>query len=615
MIIDSPIISGSLIVTGSAAFTGSLTLSGSMNTVGTITATTLVVQTITSSISSITGSTSFGSSSINNHNFTGSLIVSGAMFVSSSGNVGIGTLVPTNKLDVVNAGVNAIRVQNTLNTSDAYLIAQNTLGSTFFGINATGGYIYNLATLPILFYTSGSERMRITATGSVGIGTTSPSYTLSFGGDAATTIGMNQSILGTAPALTLRGADSTTGTNNEGGPIFISSGLGTGNGATSNIIFSTGAPGGSGATRQTLTERMRITAAGNVGIGTTSPSYKLHIIESTTNGRAVQGVATATSGTNYGAVLVAEGIGATKNIGLYASAEGATTNVAAIFDKGNVGIGTSSPTVSQTGGGLALGDGTAQKGIRFNVESGGWGYIEYYEASTAKWITGFRSADGSYNIKTGTNLSTGNGISIANTGITTINNTLVLGTSGFVGNIQYGTSGYGTHDYNAGNGKFTWLSGAGAVSGTVYYSFNADGSGARFTIANNGAATLVGALTQNTSDKRLKDNVKNIDNALNKVMALNGVTFDWNDIAVEYGWSPRIKNNDIGVLAQEVQAVLPQAIDFAPFDRDDNQQSKSGENYLTVQYEKIVPLLIESIKELNTKLDAATAEIEALKAK
>jgi hypothetical protein len=204
---------------------------------------------------------------------------------------------------------------------------------------------------------------------------------------------------------------------------------------------------------------------------------------------------------------------------------------------------------------------------------------------------------------------------IASDGITTINNKLILGTSTFVGEIQYGTSGYGTHDYNAGNGKFTWLSTAGAVAGTIYYSFNADGAGARFTIANNGAATLVGALTQNTSDKRLKDNVKNIDNALNKVMALNGVTFDWNDIAEEYGWSPRIKNNDIGVLAQEVQAVLPQAIDFAPFDRDDNQQSKSGENYLTVQYEKIVPLLIESIKELNTKLDAATAEIEALKAK
>jgi hypothetical protein len=81
-----------------------------------------------------------------------------------------------------------------------------------------------------------------------------------------------------------------------------------------------------------------------LGIGTASPSYKLHIIESTTNGRAVQGVATATSGTNYGAVLVAEGINATRNIGLYANAEGATTNVAAVFDKGNVGIGQTTPT-------------------------------------------------------------------------------------------------------------------------------------------------------------------------------------------------------------------------------------------------------------------------------
>jgi hypothetical protein len=204
---------------------------------------------------------------------------------------------------------------------------------------------------------------------------------------------------------------------------------------------------------------------------------------------------------------------------------------------------------------------------------------------------------------------------ITNGGITTLYNTLILGTNAFNGTIQWGTTGYGTSAYTAGDGKFTWTSSAGGVAGTIYYSFNADSFGARMTIANNGAATLVGALTQNTSDKRLKDNVKNIDNALNKVMALNGVTFDWNDIAVEYGWSPRIKNNDIGVLAQEVQAVLPQAIDFAPFDRDDNQQSKSGENYLTVQYEKIVPLLIESIKELNTKLDAATAEIEALKAK
>jgi hypothetical protein len=103
------------------------------------------------------------------------------------------------------------------------------------------------------------------------------------------------------------------------------------------------APSGTAGNAISFTQAMTLDASGRLGIGTT-PSYKLHIIESTTNGRAVQGVATATSGTNYGAVLVAEGIGATKNIGLYASAEGATTNVAAVFDKGNVGIGTTSPT-------------------------------------------------------------------------------------------------------------------------------------------------------------------------------------------------------------------------------------------------------------------------------
>ena len=88
--------------------------------------------------------------------------------------LGIGVSGASYKLDVVNAGGNTIRVQNTASTADAYLLAQNTLGSTFFGINATGGYIYNGGALPILFYTSGAERMRIDANGSVGIGTTSP---------------------------------------------------------------------------------------------------------------------------------------------------------------------------------------------------------------------------------------------------------------------------------------------------------------------------------------------------------------------------------------------------------------------------------------------------------
>ena len=65
----------------------------------------------------------------------------------------------------------------------------------------------------------------------------------------------------------------------------------------------------------------------------------------------------------------------------------------------------------------------------------------------------------------------------------------------------------------------------------------------------------------------------------------------------------------MGVIAQEIQEVLPEAVAFAPFDRDENDNSKSGENYLTVRYEKIVPLLIEAIKELQLEVDIIKKKI------
>ena len=71
--------------------------------------------------------------------------------------------------------------------------------------------------------------------------------------------------------------------------------------------------------------------------------------------------------------------------------------------------------------------------------------------------------------------------------------------------------------------------------------------------------------------------------------------------------------NEAGVLAQEVEAVLPQATAPAPFDlENDNGQtvSKSGKNYLTVQYEKIVPLLIEAIKEQQAQIEELKKKIQ-----
>ena len=111
-------------------------------------------------------------------------------------------------------------------------------------------------------------------------------------------------------------------------------------------------------------------------------------------------------------------------------------------------------------------------------------------------------------------------------------------------------------------------------------------------------------ITAYYSDMRLKTNINTIIDALDKIKKISGVTYINNDIAARYGYTDQ--SQQVGVLAQEIEKVLPMAVKLAPFDSeyiDGAELSKSGENYKTVQYEKIIPLLIEAIKELSDKLD------------
>jgi hypothetical protein len=115
-----------------------------------------------------------------------------------------------------------------------------------------------------------------------------------------------------------------------------------------------------------------------------------------------------------------------------------------------------------------------------------------------------------------------------------------------------------------------------------------------------GAITATDNITAYASDRRLKENIVPIDNALERVEQLNGVHYSWKDNVKQLGFQPS-NLNDTGLFAQEVQAVLPNAVKLAPFDNNDGV-SISGENYLTVQYEKVVPLLVEAIKELSAEI-------------
>ena len=95
-----------------------------------------------------------------------------------------------------------------------------------------------------------------------------------------------------------------------------------------------------------------------------------------------------------------------------------------------------------------------------------------------------------------------------------------------------------------------------------------------------------------TSDKRLKCNIKPIENALCKVIGVTGNTFDWKELTKEeiqtiHGNTGR----DVGVIAQEIESILPEAV----------TTRESG--YKAVNYEKIIPLLIEAIKEQQKQID------------
>ncbi len=88
-----------------------------------------------------------------------------------------------------------------------------------------------------------------------------------------------------------------------------------------------------------------------------------------------------------------------------------------------------------------------------------------------------------------------------------------------------------------------------------------------------------------SSDKRLKDNIKPIENALDKVNKISGVTFEWNEISHK-----KTGEKDVGVIAQEIEEILPELVD------------NRSNGYKAVDYPKLTALLIEAVKDLSNQV-------------
>jgi Chaperone of endosialidase len=170
------------------------------------------------------------------------------------------------------------------------------------------------------------------------------------------------------------------------------------------------------------------------------------------------------------------------------------------------------------------------------------------------------------------------GLNLSTTGITTGN----LGSAGANGVFGiYNTSNNGRIDLitknssGIGSTVFSVVS-AGA---TVYGNLNVYGTE---TISGN--LNVTGDITAfYTSDQRLKENIVPIPNALNKVLSISGNNYDW-----VYGAGK--EGSDVGVIAQEILEVLPEAV------------TTRETGYLAVRYEKIIPLLIEAVKDLSNEI-------------
>ena len=191
---------------------------------------------------------------------------------------------------------------------------------------------------------------------------------------------------------------------------------------------------------------------------------------------------------------------------------------------------------------------------------------------------------------------------------TTIANNLSPGTTGgsagtvlyqsaanTTSNTSVGTSGYLLT--SAGTGQPTWTNPASLSFTTANSQFNTIGVGTAADSANTGTIRATGTITAGYSDDQLKTKLGNIDNALDKLMTLNGFYYEPSQIALDLGYT---LTKQVGVSAQEVQKVLPEVVVPAPID----------DKYLTVQYDRMIPLLIEAIKELKEEVEVLKGQIK-----
>ena len=518
----------------------------------------------------------------------------------SAGFVGIGKTNPGYTLDV----------SGDINTTGCFRVNGTCLSSGSIAGSGTAGYISRFtpngttlgnstisddgasATANGNFYVAGNEGVNGGLTvGTAGVtNNTNGSLSIGHQGINYTPTGSNWTTSGST--LLLNGQDySTIGFHDSGLRVdYIRAGAGTiqlgynAGWGEANI----GMPGG-GVWNN----------SGNVGIGTTNPGAALDVngniglpsstgnksiytwANSDTNWRIGMSInpgftrALATSHVEYATFASGPNQGfavGDASSGLSAfEVTGAGSGYNAYF-RGNVGIGTASPGAKlDVNGGIKLSG--SLTGADLISESSGGATTSLTPGSLA-----LVSQYGAVMTMSGGRLDMSDGGSISS-----YYNWNGFHTGGVTNASNYADGADGqliALNYNA-NGKAIYGAGYGAQGYGIYCAVGYCGS--------------AGASWTTTSDGRLKENIKTIASGLDKILNLRGVYYTWKD--------HRMTGNQIGFIAQEVLPIVPEAV------------TKNANGEYTMSYERIVPVLVEAVKDLNKKNDDLKAQNDKLEAR
>jgi hypothetical protein len=340
----------------------------------------------------------------------------------------------------------------------------------------------------------------------------------------------------------------------------------------------------------------------NFGVGLTSPTTRLHVREA---GATITG-GNAINGTSMKGIMVDNSNNDDTSVGIWFSTgpgshwsgisgqrtasastwgthlsfythEDATADLTytrermRISSAGNVGIGQTSPTYKLDVSGTGRFTNTLTVGIPNGTGSGDNNVATLFSQDYSGWATMFAGSSASLN---------GWGIFWAG------NSSAAYGTNGAggPGNI-FSNSSNPNELVFVGNGRTDW-------SLQLY-----DGR-----VWQRGAFYCAGDVYSSYSDLRLKTVLGKIERAVDKVQAIETFYYEANETALELGAS---KGRKIGVSAQSVKEVVPEVVNTSPL----------SEEYMTVQYERLVPLLIEATKEQQKMIELLQKELADLKSK